>query len=386
MIKRLSSYPFLRPISLILVLLTFFVPVLSSFAGCSGTNSNTFNKLLKLVPAQAKDAESPITLIDYASYREDNDISLTATGGQPITLDEYLDRILQDPVGTRLGGADITGLGRYAFTYNVNLEKYLGYNFTNIDAEIQAGDPPGNVVAAIGRFNPQKALTGLSHQDEWPSWVKDAYTTEEYYGITVHSWGDGFRMDLTAPLVPPHLDNLGRARPLALTDNYLFYAPSVSMIQLMIDSSQDKADSLADVPEYASIANGLSDMNAYIAMIGDESLANGDPEYLGVYTGPRLKKFTTFGTGLGRDKNGIYMALVLFHENPDDAASNISLLEQRLNSTSSIFTNKPWSEMITSTKINVEGNVLLAKLYAENVTLWAGWLYSNDTLLLHEQE
>jgi hypothetical protein len=357
--------------------------------GCSGAeSSNRFYELLKLVPAQATDTEYMINIVDYASYREDNNISLTTPDGKPITLEEYGKIIIgQDrEVGGMLGGADITGLGTYAELYADMTKKYLGYDFTNVDAEIEVGRPPATMVAAIGRFDPQATRDALSRQEDWLPWVKEAYTAEEYRGVTVHSWGDGFKIDLTAQLVPPHLDNLGRARPLAVTEKYLFYAPSASVIHSMIDSSQDKAESLADVPEFASMANGLSDLNAYTAIIEDESLANADTEYVDYYPGVLLKKFAIFGLGLGRDEKGTYLALVIVHESPDDAEANIPLLEQHIENDNSISSDMPWSDMINDIEINVEGNVLLAKLYTDNTHLWLDVIYSQDTLLIHELE
>jgi hypothetical protein len=178
---------------------------------------------------------------------------------------------------------------------------------------------------------------------------------------------------------------IGRAMPLAVTDKYLFYAPSLEMIKLMIDASQGETESLADLPEFAAIADGLSKLNAYTALIGLESLANGNPELIETYSGPRLKKFVTFGSGLGRDSKGIYTALVLYHESADDAESNISLLEQRIAGTISILGGTPWSEIITDTEIKVEGQVLLAKLYTDSLVLWGSLVYGRDILLLHEQ-
>lgn len=340
--------------------------------------------MLKLVPAELKDT-GLITLIDYDSYRQENEVSLTNSEGEPISFEDYIDLVLSDKVGRYMIGSNITGYGKYALTSPIN-DKYVGYNFTDIDAEIQFGAPPANGVAAIGSFDPEATRDALTNQDEWPSSIKEAYTTEEYQGITIHSWGDGFKIDLRTVLTPPHVDELGRARPLAISEKYLFFAARVPTVKSMIDSSQGKTESLADVPEFASVAKGLSDLNAYTAIVGDESLANGDPEHVALYQGPRLKKFELFGSGLGRDEKGIYVALVLIHDTHTDASANIPLLKQRIAEGTSIYTNQSWSDMITDTQIDAEGNVLLAKLYTESSGLWVQWAYAQDTLLLHEQE
>lgn len=384
---RVAKNPYGRIFAPVCITATAFILVFLTFGGCSKRVEppNRFYELLNLVPAQVTDTEYMIKIVDYASYREDNNISMTTADKQPITLKEYGRIVARDKVGGMLGGADITGLGRYA-EIQPDTEKYLGINFTDVDAEIEAGLPPATMIAAIGRFDPPATRDALSHQDDWLPRVKEAYTSGEYRGVTVHSWGDGFKMNLTARFSPPHLDNLGRARPLAVTEEYLFYAPGVSVIQSMIDSSQDKAESLADVPEFASVANGLSDLNAYTAIIGDESLANGDTEYVDYYPGILLKKFAVFGLGLGRDGKGTYLALAIVHESPDDAEANITRLEQHIENDNSISSDMPWSEMITASEISVAGNVLLAKLYTDNTHLWLDLVYSQDTLLIHERE
>jgi hypothetical protein len=370
------------PYAVIIVLVLAF----SFIYGCSGdsASSNSFNELLKLVPSNVDMSQTPLILIDYSSFYEDNDISLTTADGQPISFQEYIELLQEKQLLTSAPiGSYITGYGRFAVTGPIR-DKYVGYNFTDVDAEIQAGAPPDNIVAAIGRFDPQAISDALSHQDEWPAWAVDAYTVEEYRGVTIHSWGDGFEIHLKDSLAPPHIDELGRARPLAVTNDYLFYAANVETIKLMIDASQDKAESLTDLPEYAEIVGKISGMGVYSVTLGNESWVNGDPDYEGIYPGPRLKKFLTFGSGTGQDTNGYYEVFILYHENRDDAESNISLLEQRIASTDAIFFENPWSELITNAEIEVDRQMLVAKLYPARGILMS-LIYGHDILLLHEE-
>jgi hypothetical protein len=132
------------------------------------------------------------------------------------------------------------------------------------------------------------------------------------------------------------------------------------------------------------IADELSEFHVYSAMIGIESMANGNPEYEGTYPGPRMKKFVTFGMTSGEDENGTYVVLVVYHENPDDARSNIPLLEQRIKSTNSEMYEIPWHELITDTDIHAEGNLLVAKLYTKYIGIWETWIHVQEPLLLHE--
>ena len=371
----------LNKLASFVLLLASLILILSMSAGCSGTTttSNRFLELMNMVPAAAPSASSPAyyTLSDYASLYQD--YGITFTNFNDLTTQLKNNRVALNLI---VGGSDITGWGKYAEHATIQ-EKYVGYDVSNIDAEIQFGQPPKNGVAAIGRFDPRATKNAFSNRDEWPSWAKDSYTTEDYRGVTIHSWGDGLAIHLKDSLKPPHIDNLGRAWPLAVTDKYLFYASSVETIKLMIDASQDKGQSLADKKEYAAVANGLADLKAYGAMMGEGTLAN--PSFSGNNIGPRLKKFLTFGSGPGRDEKGTYTAIVIYHENSKYAQENVTLLKQRVENGNSLSYLKPWSEIITKTDIKAEGNVLLARLYTTSPELWERWVSTKDNLLLHEE-
>ena len=397
MYKQVSNL-YIRLLILSIVIILSLVLIVPIFSGCSVTSaSNTFIELLSLVPADYTSGETGptfYTLYDFARYYKDKGITFS-------TFNEllYSDVDTEMTVWLIGWGSDINGYGKYANSTTITDEN-MGYDLTNIDAEIQFGMPPTNGVASIGRFSPQDTANALKNQNEWPSWAVTAYDTEQYNGVTIHSWGSGLETHLTTRLSPPHIDNLGRARPLAITDNHLFSAASIEAVKLMIDAIQDKIQTLADLPEYAAIANGLTDLKAYAAIVGEGTLANlclslledessrlseEQKTILINSMGSRLKNFLTFGSGMGKDEKGYYTAIVIYHENSDTAQENVSLLKQRIENSDSVMLKKPWSEIITDSNIRAEGNVLLAKLYVDSVAYWAHWVYAGDTLLLQEE-
>jgi hypothetical protein len=403
--RRLKSH-FLITISLLFL---FFM-----IGGCSGTtpetgNANqtktaaetvinppsTFAELLGLVPADSFSGQRRDILIlsDHASLYRDYGVSFSDFSN----IEELMNLPDSDIFINFYAGSDITGYGNYADRTTIKKE-YVGYDISSIDAEIQFGIPPLNAVAAIGRFDPEITNNALSNQADWPDWAINAYTTENYSGVTIHSWGNGLRINLETRLVPPHIDALGRARPLAVTNRYLFYCGSLEAVKEMIDASQNTMQSLADLPEYAAIAKGLTDLKAYVALVGEASSLNNymsvidyDPKLtqeqineLKANIGPRLKKFLAFGSGQGKDDKGYYTAIVLYHENPADALANVSLLKERLESSKSFVFDVTWSEIITETDIQADGNVLIARLYSR-MGIWTNWVYAQDNLLLHEE-
>jgi hypothetical protein len=363
-----------------------FTILLFVLGACSGgDSSNNFHKLMELIPAETTYTEYTMTLFNHASYIEDKNLSLMKTNGELMTIREFFEMISDDQVGRYTQyGFDITGWGRYALEAGIINDKHVGYNYSCVDSEMEAGAPPSNIVAATGRFNPQATKDALSNQEDWLPSIKERYTLEEYDGVTIHNWGNSQEIDLTAVLTPPHLDQIGRAKLLAVTDEYLYYTPTMDLMKLMIDASQDNTESLADLPEFSSIADALFEMNTYAAIIGDEHLANGDPNYVGTYPEPKLKKFITFASGLGEDENGSYMILVIYHENSNDAEANIPLLEQRIANTYLPNSGQLIQKLFTDIDISVEGKVLKAKLYTTGIGAWSSWVYERAPLLLHE--
>jgi hypothetical protein len=131
------------------------------------------------------------------------------------------------------------GGGNYADTSPMQ-DKYIGYDVMDINAEINNDvvlsrlkiGPGGSFIdsppdfldvqemkmAAIGNFNPKDTSNALNNRDEWPPWLIDGYTQERYRNVTINNWVGGNENHLQNRFGPPHLDSLGRARPM---DTYL---------------------------------------------------------------------------------------------------------------------------------------------------------------------
>jgi hypothetical protein len=388
-------------IIIVLAVISGWLIVFLSAAGCGGTvttslptpsttpGSDRFSNLLRQMPASFKKTNLYFQVIDYASFRQDFNVSLTDASGQPLTQMDYVNAMTA-PEGTADGiagqligaGSLITGNGRYAAT--VDDSPYLGYGPTNIDAEIRWFAPPYRMISAKGHFDLTKINTALANQDAWPASVKEAYTTLNYRNLTIHSWGDGLKLNLLTKLGPPHVDELGRAQPLAFSQDYLFHASGLEEIKFMLDSNQNKVDSMADLSDYTLVSQGLSRLGAYIAIMGDVSVINtgsGEVKEMGIETRLKLKRFTTFGTGLGKDEKGLYLALVLIHGSSADANQNATILKQHLETNTAGCFGKPWREVVTNADIRTDKNVLLAKLYSQSAMLWSITVFEQTGLL-----
>jgi hypothetical protein len=349
-------------------------------AGCSGSiqqsnpTSSTFLQLLKLQPdsalSTARTGQAYILMNDFAKIRDVYGISLPTTSDEQ-DLDNYLLAMLNADHSLGTLGPDNL---QYAYgsgfrpTY---MEKEsiravnVGYGPTNVDASIESSTGIG----LIGNFNPQATQTAFKEQTGWPQWAKDGYTTENYQNITINSWGDvdPNTLHLLDTLGPPDTDELGRACPLAVTPTNVFYSSSTANIKSMIDTSLGKSTSMANDPKYASVAKGLTELGAYSAIIANTTTSEPDfaPKNPLTDTGTQLQPYLTFGSGEGKDNEGIYLAVVLVYGDNKAAANNAGILQTRIDQES--FTDgtntTPWKQIITDSKISVEGNMILAKVY-----------------------
>ncbi len=189
---------------------------------------------------------------------------------------------------------------------------------------------------------------------------------------------------------PPDLDTLGRAYPLAVTKNNVFYASSLQKIKVMIDSGKNIRPSLAEKPECLSAAKGLSVLGAYCGIIGSGSLPNEHAFRLRKDIGdaPPFHNFLVFGMGTGRDFLGPFTALVLVQENSVHAAENVDILIDRINKTEWLSggqSTKSWRNYVDYVQVKAEDNVVLAKLYGDQERyLWKNWLLEHSPLLSNE--
>jgi hypothetical protein len=175
-----------------LLLTLCLISILPASICCSSTPSsgeNLFVELLKMLPATDKEIGC-FNLIDYQKIRQDNGLLLYDSQGQKVSRDDFIDNFLNTAKDNDIIGINAltlssyySGWGKFMITSPMQV-KYIGYDLTYIDAEINTlNKPPEFIVAIIGRFDLQTTRTALSNSDEWPAWVKENYSIEEYQNI-----------------------------------------------------------------------------------------------------------------------------------------------------------------------------------------------------------
>lgn len=269
-----------------------------------------------------------------------------------------------------------------------------------------AGATPRQIEVLRGRFDPEAFDCALSTclGECTPPDLQD-----KYQGVTFYSWGEDYEADLTNIFGAPALDQLGRGGRIAIQGRYVFRTLGTGEMTSTIDASQRNRSSLADREDYRLLAQGLSELGAYAVFLTDQSqgfeevlqaLCEGLGKTFGerdcVRIGdqlqerePMLRRYQMLATGVGKDKEGAYTALVLVHADEASARDNAVLLRSRIAEGNSLrFHGLSWADFFDTSRVEVfiEDRVLLAKLRPTEGRrpVWIEWLFQQDPLLLHE--
>jgi hypothetical protein len=362
-------------ISVILLLtVTTFLP----FNGCTCDDtqvSTTFMELLKLAPADTL-SNGEIILINYSKIWEDSGISFYRKDGSKMNREETLDGLLS--ITTHIPGdkafnfsSFYSGMDKSAIISPIQTDT-LGYNIVaDVHAEIIQGYYYNNfnMVAMIGNFSLQATRDALQNQGDWPEWAVEDFSTESYLGIPIYSWGDNTDIsssDFYSSYLPPHLDDNGIARPLAAMDGYMLIGGTEDIVKTMISSVKGETPSLADVPEYALIAEAMDSFDVYAVMMSVRMIRS--------LILP-LGQYLAVGYGDGNNEQGNYSAVVAVYDNEDMAKESASILEETLKEVAI-----KWNTGSEFADIRCDGRVLIATLYINENTLGYSW---NSLVLGH---
>ena len=390
------------------------VPPTASFSVdvVSGSATTRYINLLGHIP-DTPETRSHVFILDYAVIRKLFDVPLPGPEANETEMEEYYKYGLPQPwteaypdYSALPGAAPFLSDGYDKLrAYRAGHRKYLGFDIRNEDQTIIAGVPGRQLEVLSGRFDPTELASALGMcSDECTP--PDA--EEEYEGSIIYIWGEDFKNDLTKRLVPPVFDQLGSAGRLAIRDNHAFRTRGTDDMKSLIDASLAARPSLADVEEYELLANGMSELGVYAMFFTDQTQGfeetlsvlcqglgktMGDQDCLGIgahleETEPMLRRYKAFATGVGKDEQGAYTALVLVHADDRSASDNVGLLRRRLEDGNSLYAGKTWGEFFDTDRLEIsaEGSVLFARLRPiEGIPPhWIKWVFRQGQLLLHE--
>jgi hypothetical protein len=327
----------------------------------STSEPNRFLELLSIVPAN--DNTFKVVYLNDREY-----------------LMEKIEQYPQIPLEYAIGKAQLLTGGH---SYDAEeWKETLTFTLEDVKQSIYAGITPSNYYEAVrADFSREEVDNAMKTGP-----LNDILEIMSYQGHEFYSWGDDNEMDFSRH---SNVRWLGQGHRLALLDDFLFWVTWTDGLKEMIDSYDDRIDSLADVEEYKLLADGLIELDVCNAFFSTQSQSHSSvtEQYLlkmAEYEYPeeyqrflesieetvRLEPYQAFATGGGLDEHGFYMAIVLV--NPDDevARSDATLLEQRIRQTESVWRGLQWSDLIESTEILSEGRLTLARLYGPICEYW----------------
>ena len=345
----------------------------------------TYTEMLEVIPDTSQ-ARGELMLVDLTMVRELFDISLPGEQADDGAVLDYLLELSQ----LRLGGPFISGMDQYGIQTNATFHRYLGFDARNVDRVAWAMTPPGQLEVVWGSFDPEETEHALQACTECPDHVP-----QEHRGVSFYSWGEDLAVDTTAVFSPPAFDQLGRGGRIAVQEGRVFRTVRTSDMEDLIDASQGKSRSLADVDEFEQMAKTIETLGAYGAFMSDLTFAlSGTEAGLGLTAEQLtaiqenyvpLRPYIAFATGAGKDARGVYMVLVLVHDSERLASENKERLQAIIDEAYSFRTNQPWSEFMDGAEIDTDGSLLRAKLHGERIaSIWLNVVFNRDSLLVHE--
>jgi hypothetical protein len=342
-------------------------------------------ELLGWVPADQELAVS-IVINDYAAARES--LGIDPPGDDPDEVMGYLLTLtfgpIADPDASPVPRAPAVGIaddsfGRTAFEVEA-WRTALGLAVPDVDRSLVAGVPPGQLTVWEGRFDPGAVAAAVALDPEWSADLR----TVEHAGGSYYAWGDDpdvIDLERVGSVRP-----LGRGGCLYASDALAMRTVQCDLLEQAIDAGTGVAASLGDVEVLARLAEAVQDAGAHAAFlttdvgvfaVGGLPDLTEDPELE-----PGLRPYLAAATGVALDGDTPMLVVALVHGDADDAAENATRLQGIVAEGTSAVTGRPWSEILTVDSIEVEGQLLVARLATEsNGTLWIELVARRDSLL-----
>ena len=304
--------------------------------------SGMFATLLALIP-NIPQAREIMYINDYARVREMFDIALPGAAADDVTLIDY---ILEVTLGPETSSSDRnpTGVGPSPWisgfaplplaARQLENSEHLAFDVRNVDQSVLAGSPPGLLEVVKGRFDPEATDRSLERCSECPP--PDRIT---HQGVEFYSWGEDLVLDIEKRLTPPAFDAIGRGGRIAVFDSHVYRTVETQGMRFLISTRLGRKTSLADDPDLALAAREMDSLEVYSGLLMDHvesfsleaicssiSAAECDRiEGAGV-----LGEYDVLGTGVGRDEEGLFVAVTLVYGREHDAADDKEVLEDIL--------------------------------------------------------
>ncbi len=292
-----------------------------------------------------------------------------------------------------LPGPFLSGFHEYT-EYVDYLRESMGFDLRDVSWSAIATNPPSQFEIVGGSLGsgPTQASLGLCADCEPPS-------IETHLGTEYYSWGGDLELKVTRSLKPPVFDRLGRGGRIAVVDGLALRALETSAMRAMIETKRDASRSLIEYRPFGILADALDDWAVYVAFMSNQPVALADvvEQLPGAQQRDRdriqeeltpglLEPYVAFATRVGRDEQGAFWVLALYHDTGQSAEQNKPRLREQLLNGKSILTNTTFGEIFDIQQLDTEvrDNVLIARVRGDlRGSRWLAWYFGKDILLMH---
>jgi hypothetical protein len=355
-------------------------------------NTTDFVNFLRLVPdlpgtrglVFVNDVERAMQLLGVSVPGPDADFD---TG-----IKAYLDAVATSGIVTP---PFISGLSQEAKKL-WDIRDARGFDVRDVNQTVEAGLGTHTIATVRGRIDPAAVERAFSSCQECPT--SDRPT---YQGVSYFSWTKYNAPNLNRRYQPPFFDNSADGGLLLVQPELVHRTRETPLMEALIDSQRGAIPSLADAPDHALLAAGLTSLGAYSIMIsnemdhmtaawtsrgGSQGWTSEEAFRAAVDPANLMRPFQTIGLGGALDDaGGKWATLAIAHANETHAAENVEILKRRIDTVDSQNWNKPLREIFSQVDLWAEGRVLLARLRHDMHRLfWYAIYLREDPLLIME--
>lgn len=334
--------------------------------GCASETpevTGTFSTLLAHIPDTWQTREV-VYIHDYARARELFHISLPGPDSD-MPMKFYVDSFttFHYVPGIDSGQAPwISGL-RDHYDDGIQFDEYMAFSARNVDQTARTAE----LEVVKGQFDPDATRRGLARCSE----QCQPHVLNIHDGVEFYSWESG---GIRQRMSPP---TFGRGGHIAVLNSYVYRTLSTQDMKDLISAHSGSSLSLADDPGLALAAYELDRLGAYSGSIrgnvDSHSLRHFESDCISVSeaecasrmeekAGGILGEYDVLGVGIGKDGDGIFIAVTLVYETESAAADNEMVFKNILERGERLTSGEPWREYIRAAEVTLRGKAVVAKI------------------------
>jgi hypothetical protein len=268
------------------------------------------------------------------------------------------------------------------------LRAEAGFGLTDVDASMEAGQPPETLSVFTGRLDGEQIDQALTGSAAFAEQVQ-ADERGDYRTYAVGEGGGSVDVAGVSLLRP-----IGQSLRIGVGDGTMWLAHTDEVLDGALDTAAGGAPALADDAAYAAVAQVMDRAEAFnVTLPGDASQFTADAaSILGPRTTPEqaaeVQQQIDAGTlGIGpwqvaglADAPG-ELLVVLSHADEAAAQDNAERLRRTVEEATSAVTAERWSERLSVTSIEVDGTLVEAHLKSD-VPMATQIVLNRDTLIM----